>query len=220
MHRETLYLAVYLVDRFLTLSPPLTDKAQLQVIGVTCLLIAGKCEEISPPNLPGLAGMTDGLCTPQYIAQWELYLVKTLRWHLCYASPAYWIGLFSYHVRLLRVDNINEHELLRTLDVVLMSSMAIEYSYSILAASCLYLALQNSNLVMQITGYHVSSYETCAQHINVMLEECPCMIDFPSDHTAVIQNKHHDKDKQEIYDDFLNTAIVANAAILDYILVF
>ena len=62
MHRSTLHLAVYLFDRFLSVTDLRIDKDDLQIIGVSCLLIAGKTEEISPPSLRSYAEMTDYLC--------------------------------------------------------------------------------------------------------------------------------------------------------------
>ena len=48
---DTLYQAVNYIDRFLTLQP--TQRSQLQLIGVTCMWLAAKYEEIYPPNVAG-----------------------------------------------------------------------------------------------------------------------------------------------------------------------
>ena len=44
---ETLYLAVNYIDRFLAHVP--VNRSKLQLVGVTCMLIASKYEEIHPP---------------------------------------------------------------------------------------------------------------------------------------------------------------------------
>lgn len=50
---ETLYLTVNLIDRFLERQPNVS-RPKLQLVGVTCLLIASKYEEIYPPELRDL----------------------------------------------------------------------------------------------------------------------------------------------------------------------
>ena len=46
---ETLYVTVYIVDRYLSLKP--TMKSQLHILAVASLLIASKYEEIYPPEM-------------------------------------------------------------------------------------------------------------------------------------------------------------------------
>merc|ERR1719233_1304189 len=62
LHRETFYLAVDFIDRFLGVAPAV-PKNRLQLIGVTSLFIGAKIEEIYPPKLQEFAYVTDGACT-------------------------------------------------------------------------------------------------------------------------------------------------------------
>ena len=57
LHRETFYLAVDFIDRFLSLSPPV-HKNMLQLIGVTCIFIGAKIEETFPPKLQQFCQLT------------------------------------------------------------------------------------------------------------------------------------------------------------------
>ena len=52
---DTLYLTINLIDRYISLTKKSIPKLKLQLVGVTCLLIASKQEEISPPLLSDLA---------------------------------------------------------------------------------------------------------------------------------------------------------------------
>lgn len=57
LHRETFYLAVDFIDRFLSVAPAV-PKNRLQLIGVSCLFIGAKIEEIYPPKLQEFAYVT------------------------------------------------------------------------------------------------------------------------------------------------------------------
>jgi cyclin E len=57
LHRETFYLAVDFLDRYLGISSNV-PKNRLQLIGVTCLFIGAKLEEIYPPKLQEFAYVT------------------------------------------------------------------------------------------------------------------------------------------------------------------
>ena len=57
LHRETFYLAVDFIDRFLSVSSAVPMK-RLQLIGVSCLFIGAKIEEIYPPKLQEFAYVT------------------------------------------------------------------------------------------------------------------------------------------------------------------
>jgi hypothetical protein len=54
---ETLFITVNLIDRFL--SKYSIEKSQVQLVGVTSLLIATKYEEIYPPTLKDFIYITE-----------------------------------------------------------------------------------------------------------------------------------------------------------------
>lgn len=64
MWQETLYVTVGIIDRFLALTPDL-KKNDLQCLGITALHIAGKYEEIYPPELKNLLRVTDNAVTKE-----------------------------------------------------------------------------------------------------------------------------------------------------------
>lgn len=61
LQSETLYAAVFIIDRFLAVQH--IRKAQLQILGLTALLIATKYEEIYPPDLRDLLYVAEGRFT-------------------------------------------------------------------------------------------------------------------------------------------------------------
>lgn len=58
--RDTLYIAVSMVDRFLCLSPNY-PVAKLQLVGITALYIAAKLEEQIRPSVCSFADTTGGM---------------------------------------------------------------------------------------------------------------------------------------------------------------
>ena len=70
MWQETLYVTVGIIDRFLAWVPGL-KKSELQCLGITALHIAGKYEEIYPPELKNLLRVTDNAVTKEEIIKME-----------------------------------------------------------------------------------------------------------------------------------------------------
>ena len=54
---DTLFLAVSYIDRYLSTHPVM--RSRLQLVGVTCLLLAAKYEEIYAPNIEEFCYITD-----------------------------------------------------------------------------------------------------------------------------------------------------------------
>lgn len=71
LHRETFYLAVHYFDRFLSLHWGVS-RGSLQLVGVACLFIASKLEEIYPPKLKDFAVICDGSCSSKAIFETEI----------------------------------------------------------------------------------------------------------------------------------------------------
>lgn len=90
LHRETYHIALNLVDRYLSRATG-EAKAILQLIGVSCLFIAAKVEEIYPPRLTKFAELTDGACTDEAILAKELEILQTLDWRLSPMTPVSWL---------------------------------------------------------------------------------------------------------------------------------
>ncbi|KAG6408963.1 hypothetical protein SASPL_131991 [Salvia splendens] len=60
---DTLYLAVNYIDRYL--SAHKVSRNKLQLLGVSCMLVASKYEEISPPNVEDFCYITDNTYTKE-----------------------------------------------------------------------------------------------------------------------------------------------------------
>ncbi|XP_035915646.1 G1/S-specific cyclin-E isoform X2 [Anopheles stephensi] len=93
LHRETYYLAVDYIDRYLSVKEGL-KKTHLQLLGITSLFIAAKVEEIYPPKIGEFAYVTDGACTDEDILREELIVLSTLEWKINPVTVMGWLGLY------------------------------------------------------------------------------------------------------------------------------
>lgn len=93
LHRETYYLALDYLDRYLSTNVTIS-KTFLQLIGITCLFIAAKVEEIYPPKLSEFAYVTDGACSEQDILKQELVILCALQWKTSPITIIGWLGVY------------------------------------------------------------------------------------------------------------------------------
>lgn len=115
LHRETYFLAVDYIDRYLSLKKEL-KKNHLQLLGITALFIAAKvssstslsvfqaidsnqslthqAEEIYPPKIGEFAYVTDGACTDEDILREELLILSALDWKINPVTVIGWLGLY------------------------------------------------------------------------------------------------------------------------------
>ena len=60
LKRETLYISINFIDRYLLLAPYEIPKSELQLIGVASMFLACKVEEVYIPRVNDFALATDG----------------------------------------------------------------------------------------------------------------------------------------------------------------
>ncbi|TKR94548.1 hypothetical protein L596_008817 [Steinernema carpocapsae] len=93
LHRETFYLVVDYIDRFLSVMEDVPTR-HLQLAGATALLIATKLEEIYPPSIDKIANYTDGACHVSSIRLYEMLMVQRLEWNLVPITAIHWLSIY------------------------------------------------------------------------------------------------------------------------------
>lgn len=172
LHRETFYLAVDFIDRFLSLSPAV-PKNRLQLIGVSCLFIGAKIEEIYPPKLQEFAYVTDGACTEEEILQMELMVLKGLNWGLSPMTPQAWMKMYFQiaHGSTVPCDSafsmpaysgLPFSRVMQLLDLAMLDVGCLEFTYSVLAASALYHS-DNETMALHTSGYTFADLAPCVR---------------------------------------------------------
>jgi cyclin B len=102
---ETLYVAIGVIDRFLMKEKDFRKK-DLQSLGITAMHIAGKYEEIYPPELKHLLKVTDNAVTKQNVMGLENLILQTLDFNLTFPS------IFRFMERFARIAQVNEKTML------------------------------------------------------------------------------------------------------------
>ncbi|ODV77122.1 A/B/D/E cyclin [Suhomyces tanzawaensis NRRL Y-17324] len=165
---ESLFLAINLMDRFMSLEVVQIDKLQLLATG--SLFIAAKYEEVFSPSVKNYAYFTDGSYTEEEILQAEKYILTILNFDLNYPNP------MNFLRRISKADDYDVQS--RTLGKYLLEITAIDYRFiglkpSLCCASAMYLArlilgkspVWNGNLIHYSGGYRVNDMKVCAELI-------------------------------------------------------
>lgn len=82
-----------LIDRFLT-RRQISNK-EMQLLGVTAMVIAGKYQEIYPPPIEDYIHLSDGACTKDQVVALEAVVLRELDFSVNFPTPNYFLQLFS-----------------------------------------------------------------------------------------------------------------------------
>ncbi|KAI5117966.1 hypothetical protein M0805_001627 [Coniferiporia weirii] len=133
---ETLWIAINLIDRFL--SKRIVSIVKLQLVGVTAMFIAAKYEEILAPSVEEFVFMTENGYTKEEILKGERIMLQTLNFKVSsYCSPYSWVR---------RISKADEYDIqTRTLckylvEVTLLDHRFLRVKPSLVAAVGMYTA--------------------------------------------------------------------------------
>lgn len=132
---ETLFLAVNIIDRFLSAKVVQLDR--LQLVGVTAMFIASKYEEVLSPHVANFRHVADDGFTEAEILSAERYVLTALNYDLSYPNP------MNFLRRISKADNYDIQT--RTLgkylmEISLLDHRFMDYLPSHIAAGSMYLA--------------------------------------------------------------------------------
>ena len=153
LHAPTLWLCVNIIDRYLEKEK--ITRSNLQLLGVTALLLASKYEEIYPPELKECVFITDNAYNAKDVLAMELKVLLVLNFDLCVPT--------GYHFLTKYLDCIKPSKSTRYLaqyycERNLQEITAVEYKPHIFAAAAIYAALkQQTSTIKKLTGATVWS---------------------------------------------------------------
>ena len=132
---ETLFLAVNIIDRFLSAEVVALDR--LQLVGVTAMFIASKYEEVLSPHVTNFSRVADDTFSEKEILDAERHVLATLEYNMSYPNP------MNFLRRISKADNYDIET--RTLGKYLMEISLLDhrfmgYCQSHISAAAMYLA--------------------------------------------------------------------------------
>ncbi|XP_004501543.1 putative cyclin-A3-1 [Cicer arietinum] len=166
---DTLYLAVSYIDKFLSIHP--VKRSNLQLLGVSSMLIASKYEEITPPKAVDFCQITDNIYDLEDVLKMEADILKTLNFEM--GSPnvnTFLKSCVGIATENKKTSNLQFESLCNYLaELSLLDYECIRFLPSVVAASVIFL----SRFIIW-PGLHpwTSSMCECFGYKSAELEEC------------------------------------------------
>ncbi|KAK9268485.1 hypothetical protein L1049_000237 [Liquidambar formosana] len=165
--QETLYLMVSLLDQYLSLVK--INKNEMQLVGLTALLLASKYEDFWHPRIKDLISISAESYTRDQMLGMEKAILKTLKFRLNVPTP------YVFMLRFLKAaqsDTKLEHLAFYLIELCLVECEALKFKPSLLCASAIYVArctLQMNPAWTPLLGKHAryeqNQIRDCAEMI-------------------------------------------------------
>lgn len=148
LKEETLFLCVNLLDR--VFEKVSVNLKELQLLGITCLFIASKVEEIYPPELKDFAYITKKACNVDDILRKEREVFKLLDFDI---MTVYSYTIFQ-RMHFISKSSMKAYHLgLFILETMFYDEGFLEFNEYIKALSALFISVE-----MGCKGYHLPKY--------------------------------------------------------------
>ncbi|CDY14091.1 BnaC02g02080D [Brassica napus] len=174
LNLETLYLTVNIIDRFLSVKA--VPKRELQLVGISALLIASKYEEIWPPQVNDLVYVTDNAYNSKQILVMEKTILGNLEWYL--TVPTQYVFLVRF-IKASVSDPEMENMVHFLAELGMMHYDTLKFCPSMLAASAVYTARCSLNkspawtdTLKFHTGYSESEIMECSKVLALHHSRC------------------------------------------------
>jgi cyclin B len=166
---ETLHLSISLIDRFLNKKS--VSKYQLQLLGMTSLYLAGKYEEIYPPEFSKYLKICENAYSKSQVILMEKELLKVVDFKV--NTPTIWVFFTKYS----ECAGLNKAEASfgqYLIELGLLEQGMNKFRNSLKAACAVYIASKYVKKETQwrlqgLTGYQEAELKECAQEMNLAL---------------------------------------------------
>ncbi|KAL1208127.1 Cyclin-A2-4 [Cardamine amara subsp. amara] len=159
---DTLYLTVYLIDWFL--QGNYIERHRLQLLGITCMLIASKYEEICAPRIEELCVITDNSYTRDQVLEMESQVLKHFSFQIYTPTSKTFLRRFLRAAQASYANPSLEIEFLANYltELTLVDYQFLKFIPSVIAASAVFLAkwtLNQSSHPWNPTLEHYTTYK-------------------------------------------------------------
>jgi len=132
---DTLHLAVALLDRFLLLE--IISRKSLQLVGVSCMFIASKFEEIYAPEISDLCYITDNTYSEQNIIAMEKRILEQLSFKINQPTVCTFLRYYASSREITRYEELLSFYIC---ELSLLDTSLARYAPSMIAAAAILLS--------------------------------------------------------------------------------
>ncbi|MCJ1294034.1 G2/mitotic-specific cyclin [Xylographa carneopallida] len=185
---ETLYLAINIIDRFL--STKVVQLEKFQLVGITALFIASKYEEVMSPHVSNFSYVARNDYSDTEILSAERYILSALNYDLSYPNP------MNFLRRISKADNYDIQT--RTLgkyllEISVVDNRFMEHLPSHIAAASMYMArliLERGQWDATLSHYSGYTEEEILPVFKLMVDYCGRPIKHEAFHKKYARKKY------------------------------
>jgi len=143
LNKHTLFLAIELVDR--VLESQVICKSKLQLVGITCLFIAAKYEEVSVPPMQNFVDITNSSYSCNELLNSERQILTALNFQLSYVTI---LNFLNWLISAYKINDIRVLHCAHYLAEIVVAKyyFRLKYRPSKLAAAIICLTIQMLNI--------------------------------------------------------------------------
>jgi len=177
LKQETLFLAVNILDRFLSARGVAKDK--LQLVGATCIFVASKWEDMWPPLCKDLVYVGSRAFTKGDIVKMEMTILNSIKFDIGVPTTFPFVQRFA---KAAAGDMQMTHLVSYLSEVSMHDYDLLQYTPSMISASCTLLAQKMlrkgewGRTLQTETGFSESALTSCVLAINLMLQSLPAEV--------------------------------------------
>jgi len=174
LRQETLFLAINVIDRFLSKRQVAKDK--LQLVGATCLLIASKVEDMWPPLVRDLVYVASNAFTKQDLKKMERTVCNAIRFEVVVPTIAPFLARYG---KAGGLDSTGKQLASYIAELGMHKYEHIKYAPSMVAASSVALAMRMrgkggwTSTLQTTSTYSESQILACMRDINELVKAPP-----------------------------------------------
>jgi cyclin A len=173
LQQETLHLSVNYIDRFLAHVPVVRSK--LQLVGVGCMLVASKYEDLSPPTVEDLVYISDHTYTRDEVLKMEGAVLLRLNFDLSVVTAVAFLSRYTgAAISSCACDGTVVPLSHFLVELSLQDSNFARWRPSEIAASGVRLALHTLRLpawtaeLEEVTGYRTADLTECVAELHAV----------------------------------------------------
>jgi len=169
---QTLFLTVNIIDRYLAVKE--VNKLELQLLGVTALMIQCKYEEVYPPQLKDFVAVCDNAYSREEILNMESDILNSLEFDLTQPTSLYFLQMLQIKLKLEEKPLAFARYILET---ALLEVSAVKYNNLTLVAGAIFLVLKIFKLgnwtaeYGEMFGVLENDVKICAKDLYIIMQK-------------------------------------------------